>query len=144
MEISDYVGAFSVCITYILGDIIYVGAFNVCATYILEISDYVGAFSVCATYILEIPDYVGLFSVCVTYIFYGISDYVGVFIVLVTYISSVGRIWITSECLFKVYFDETRLCSVLRIFGRKEFVYVGAFCARRYFLKVCAKCILEE
>ena len=67
-----------------------------------------------------------------------ISDYVGVFIVLVTYI------WITSECLFMVYFDETRLCSVLRIFGRKEFVYVGAFCARRYFLKVCAKCILEE
>ena len=46
-----------------------------------------------------------------------------------------GRIWITSECLFKVYFDETRLCSVLRLFGRKEIVYVGAFCARRYFLK---------
>ena len=33
---------------------------------------------------------------------------------------------------------------MLRIFGRKVFVYVGAFCARRYFLKVCAKFILEE
>ena len=31
-----YVGAFSVCATYILGDIVYVGAFSVCATYILE------------------------------------------------------------------------------------------------------------
>ena len=54
LEISDYVGAFSVCATYILGDIVYVGAFSVCATYILGDIVYVGAFSVCATYILEI------------------------------------------------------------------------------------------
>ena len=101
-----------------MGDIVYVGGdFSVCATYILEISDYVGAFSICATYILEISDYVGLFSVCVTYIFGDVRLRWRVYRPCNVY--QFGRIWIKSECLFKGYFDETRLCSILC------YVYLG-------------------